>query len=106
MLANCDVIVIFMIYGKFWATRNPDSRHIVCKTYIFINGNLLFYKNWKQHEKISRTTFTILSKGTISAKKCWNFAKKWKIKRALVPKGKFSETTFFVCVLIYQIWSF
>ena len=42
---NCDVIVIFQIYDQFGAIRKPDSRCIVCKTYIFINSNLLSYKN-------------------------------------------------------------
>ena len=45
MLENCDVIVIFPIYGQFGAIRKPDSGRIVCKTYIFINSNLLSYKN-------------------------------------------------------------
>ena len=49
MLANCDVIVIFSIYGQFGATRKPDSGCIVCKTYIFVESNLLSYKNWKQN---------------------------------------------------------
>ena len=38
---NCDVIVIFPIYGQFGAIRKPDSGRMVCKTYIFINSNLL-----------------------------------------------------------------
>ena len=42
---NCDVIVIFLIYGQFGAIQKPDSGHIACKTYIFIKINLLFYKN-------------------------------------------------------------
>ena len=46
---NCDVIIIFPIYGQFGAIRKPDSRRIVCKTYIFIKSNLLPYKNWKQN---------------------------------------------------------
>ena len=45
MLTNFDVIVIFTIYGQFGAIRKPDSRCIVCKTYISINSNLLYYKN-------------------------------------------------------------
>ena len=45
MSANSDVIVIFPIYGQFGAIRKPDSGRIVCKTYIFINSNLLSYKN-------------------------------------------------------------
>ena len=44
MSENCDVIVIFPIYGQFGAIRKPDSGCIVCKTYIFINSNLLSYK--------------------------------------------------------------
>ena len=42
---NCDVIVIFTIYGQFGAIQKPDSGHRVCKTYVFINSNLLSYKN-------------------------------------------------------------
>ena len=49
MLENCDVISIFSIYGQFEAIRKPESGCIVCKTYIFINRNLLSYKSWKQN---------------------------------------------------------
>ena len=45
ILRICDVIVIFWINGQFGAIRKPHSGHIVCKTYNFINSNLLFYKN-------------------------------------------------------------
>ena len=45
MSENCDVIVIFPIYSQFGAIWKPDSGRIVCKTYIFINSNLLSYKN-------------------------------------------------------------
>ena len=45
----CEVIVIFRIYGQFGAVRKSESGGIVCKTYIFINSNLLSYKNWKQN---------------------------------------------------------
>ena len=51
MSAKCDVIVNFPIYGQFGAIRKPDSGRIVCKTYMFINSNLLSYKNWKQNWK-------------------------------------------------------
>ena len=44
MSANCEIIVIFQI----GAIRKLDSERIVSKTYIFINSNLLSYKNWKQ----------------------------------------------------------
>ena len=45
MSANCDVIVIFPIYGQFGAIRKPVSERIVYKTYIFTNSNLLSNKN-------------------------------------------------------------
>ena len=45
MSPNCDVIVLFLIYGQFGAIRKPDSGHIVCKTYIFIKSNFLSCKN-------------------------------------------------------------
>ena len=35
----------FPIYGQFGAIRKPDSGRIVCKPYIFINNNLISYKN-------------------------------------------------------------
>ena len=49
MLENCEVIVFFPIYGQFRAIPKPDYGHIVCKTYVFINSNLLSCKNWKQN---------------------------------------------------------
>ena len=45
MLGNCDVIVIFSIYGQFGGIREWDSGRLVYKTYIFIKSNLLSYKN-------------------------------------------------------------
>ena len=45
MSGNSEVIVIFLIYSQFGAIRKPDSGHLVCTTYIFINSNLLSYKN-------------------------------------------------------------
>ena len=42
MAENCDVIVIFPIYGQF---GTPDSGRIVCETYVFVNINHLFYIN-------------------------------------------------------------
>ena len=42
---NYDVIAIFSSYGRFGAIQKSDSGRIVCKTYIFINSNLLSYKN-------------------------------------------------------------
>ena len=45
MSANCNVIVIFSIYVKFGVMQRPDFRCAVLKTYLFININLLSYKN-------------------------------------------------------------
>ena len=49
MPANCDTIFFFPIYGQVAAIRKPGSRRINYKIYIFINSNLLSYKNWKQN---------------------------------------------------------
>ena len=49
MSENCNIIAIFPIYGQSGAHWKPDSGRIVCKTYIFINSNLLSYKNWEQN---------------------------------------------------------
>ena len=44
MSEDFDVIVIFQIFGQFGAVRRPDSRHRVCKSYVFSNSNLFSYK--------------------------------------------------------------
>ena len=49
MSENCNVIVIFRIFGQFGAIRKPDSGHRVYKSYFFSNRNLFSYKNWKQN---------------------------------------------------------
>ena len=76
MLENCDVIVIFLIFVRFGAIQKPDSWRIVCKIYIFINSNLLSYKNWKQLKNLKHSAHNIaLSKGAIFAKKMLMFCK-------------------------------
>ena len=45
MSINCDVIVIFLIYGQFGGIHKPDFRRVACKTYISININLLSHKS-------------------------------------------------------------
>ena len=47
MSGNCDVIVIFPIYGQFGAIRMRDCRRIVCKSLRFINSNLFMSQNLK-----------------------------------------------------------
>ena len=45
MSGNCNFIIIFPIYGQFGPIWKPESGRIVFKIYIFINSNLLRYKN-------------------------------------------------------------
>ena len=40
MSGNSKIIVIFPIYDQVGAIRKPDSRCMVCNTYILINSNL------------------------------------------------------------------
>ena len=49
MSENGDVSAIFPIYGQSGAIWKPDSGRKTCKIYIFINSNLLCYKNRKQN---------------------------------------------------------
>ena len=60
MWGNCNVTAIFSIYRESGEIRIPDSGWIAFKIYVFINSNLLSYKNWKQNQKISNTTLTLL----------------------------------------------
>ena len=60
MLANCNVVINFPIYGQFGTIWKPDSGSIVYKTYISIENNLLSYKIWKQNLKTSNTNLTLL----------------------------------------------
>ena len=60
MSENYDVIVIFSIYDQSGAIWKPDSRYLVCKTYISINSDLLSYQNSKQNSKVSTATLTLL----------------------------------------------
>ena len=62
-MTSCQKIMMLLplpIYGQFRVIWKPDSRRIVCKTYIFINSNFLSYKNWKQNQKTSNTFITLL----------------------------------------------
>ena len=62
MLANSDVVVIFLIYGQFGAIRKADSGCIVCKTYIFNNNQ----KGKTELKSLQHSSCTIaLIKGTI-----------------------------------------
>ena len=110
MLENYDPIAVCLIYGQFGRMQKPDSGRIVYKNYIFINKNLLSYKNSKQNWNTSDTALTLLlwvkvlflSKNLFFCKKNAEISK---IKRVLVLKAIFSETKY-VCVLTCQTWSF
>ena len=60
MSENCDINVIFPIYGQFGAIRKLDSSCIIFKTYIIINSNILSYKKLKTKLKLSKTALTLL----------------------------------------------
>ena len=60
MSENCDVIAIFRIFGQFGAVRRLDSGYGVCKSYVFSNSNLFYYKKSKQNWKISNAALTLL----------------------------------------------
>ena len=49
MMSSYDVINIFPIYDQFEAIWKPDSECIICNSYIFVNSNLLSYKNCNQN---------------------------------------------------------
>ena len=103
MLENCDVIVIFPIYSHFGAMQKPDSKRMVCKSYILIIVTFCLTKT-KSRTKKFVTQFS-----------CYCFESRYyfcnknadisKIKGFLELKGIFSETTY-GCVLAYRILSF
>ena len=45
MSRNCDIIVIFFIFGQFRAVQRLGSRNKVCESYDFSNSDFLSYKN-------------------------------------------------------------
>ena len=45
MSENCDVIIIFPIYGLFGAIRKPDSRRIVYETMFSLIVTFYLIKN-------------------------------------------------------------
>ena len=51
MSENCDVIAIFRIFGQFGAVRGLDSGHGDCKSYVFSNSYLFYYKTENRTEK-------------------------------------------------------
>ena len=69
ILTDCNVIIIFLVYGQFGANQKPHSRPLFCKTYISINSNLLSYSKLKTELKnLYHSSHTItLSKSTNSA---------------------------------------
>ena len=101
-LQKCSVIVIFPIYDQFGDICKPNSRRIICKTYIFINSKLLSYENWKQNLKISNTAVTLLLwvKALFFTKKNADFLQKIltsaKKRRSCYQKAYFLKLNMFV----------
>ena len=60
MSTDYDIIDIFQVNGQFRGIGKLHSGRMVCKIYIFINSNILSYKNWKQNWKISKTALILL----------------------------------------------
>ena len=74
----------FPIYGQFEVIQQPNTRCIVCKTYIFIKSNLLSYKNWKQN-------YIFAKNADIS-----------KVRRALILKGYFKFQVFHIVLTSFK----
>ena len=51
LLANCVVIVTFLIYGQFGVIQKPDSGRMIYKTYIFMIVNFYFTKTKNRTKK-------------------------------------------------------
>ena len=51
MSKNCDIIVIFPIYGHFGVIQKLNNERIFYKFYVFINSNILSYNDWKTELK-------------------------------------------------------
>ena len=60
MAENCNVIFIFQIFDQFGVVPRLDSGRRVCKSYVFSNNNLLYYKKLKQNLKNSNAALTLL----------------------------------------------
>ena len=105
--ASCGAIVIFTIYGWFGAIWKPDSKCIVCKSYSFINSNLLSYileKVEAELKNLLHSSCTIgLSKGSIFAKKCWFFGKKMLTSASL--RGAWYWKTYLLKLYKFQVSS-
>ena len=106
MSASCKVIVISPIYAQSGSIRKPDSRRIVCKTYIFINSNVFHLTKTKNRAKryVTQLSHYCYEQRYYFCQKLQIFRKKnadiSKIKMVLVLKGIFSGTKY-VCVLTY-----
>ena len=102
ILVNSDVIVFFSIYGQFAVIQKLNFRRMVYKTYIFNNNNFLLAKTENGTKKSPNTALMLLLE--VKVLFLPKNAEIIKIKRILVLRGIFSETTY-LCVLIYQISS-
>ena len=77
MSTNCDIIVIFPIYGQFGAIRKPDCDALSLKLTFSIIVTFILQKLKTELNNLQHSSHTIaLSKGTISTRKCWYFEEK------------------------------
>ena len=93
MSANCDVIVIFLIYVQFGAIRKPDSGRMICNTTFSLTVTFYLIKTKNRTKKYVTSLIQMLFF-------CKKNADISKIKGVLVLKGMFSETTY-VCVYLH-----
>ena len=99
-MALCQKIVKSLLFFEFLVNLEQSESWIPDARFVKVLFSLIvfFYLTKTQNRTKSHNSRTIaLSKGTIFAKKCWLFAKNVdisRIKRALVLKGIFSETTY------------
>ena len=99
MSENCDVIVIFLIYGQVGVIRKSDCGRMVYKTYIFIKSHLLSWKSWKYIQQSLVYCFEQLWQNMLIF--CKINTDISKIKCVLVLKSISSENKY-VCVLMFQ----
>ena len=49
ILTDCNVIIIFLVYGQFGANQKPHSRPLFCKTYTLLIVTCYLTVNLKQN---------------------------------------------------------
>ena len=77
MSANCNIILIFPIYGQFGAICKPDSGSMGCKTYISLIAIFYLTKTENKTKKyLTQISCYCFEQGTIFDKNADFFANK------------------------------